>query len=424
MLNDGSHSYTYDAENKISKVDSVNAYVYDGEGQRVRKLVGENLRFVYGIGGELIMEFSGSSGVLMKEYVYGANGLLATIEPSAINSNGTRYATADNLGSPRVVTNSGAAVVSRHDYKPFGEEISSGTGPRTTAMGFPGASDGLRQKFTGYERDAETMLDFAQARYFKSTYGRFTGADPFMGSGKTTNSQTWNRYAYSLNNPLRYIDPSGAVTVGVTTEEEQKQDEQSQPQKQQTPQQPTQSAANTTSQVPTDVKINAPQPNTMLNIPFAGRLFTGVGSILELTVTDQNGDAIPNATVMESVTPSTTTQSADPITFPTGTVTDLVGRGVNRSDPVSVDEGISILKTVLQTPTTITQDHRLTIMSPTNPGVTAIATHRRTLSNVDSQGNLRPFVNPATGKSMNNFSLSVSPVSVTRVPTVMCPRAF
>src|SRR6185369_13013486 len=90
LLNDGSHTYTYDAENKISKVDNVSAYTYDGEGQRVRKLAGENLRFVYGIGGQLIAEFSGSTGSLLKEYLYGASGLLATIEPTAVNSNGTR----------------------------------------------------------------------------------------------------------------------------------------------------------------------------------------------------------------------------------------------------------------------------------------------------------------------------------------------
>jgi hypothetical protein len=39
----------------------------------------------------------------------------------------------------------------------------------------------------------------------------------------------------------------------------------------------------------------------MVNIPIAGKLFTGVGTLLELTVMDQNGDAIPNVTVMESV---------------------------------------------------------------------------------------------------------------------------
>ena len=135
LTNDTVHAYTFDAENKILKVDTVSAYTYDGEGQRVRKLVGENLRFIYGIGGQEIAEFSGASGALQKEYIYGASGLLATIEPTAVNSNGTRYTTSDNLGTPRVVTNSSAGVVSRHDYKPFGEEIGSGTGGRTSGMG-------------------------------------------------------------------------------------------------------------------------------------------------------------------------------------------------------------------------------------------------------------------------------------------------
>ena len=101
LLNDGAHSYTYDAEGKISKVDSVTAYTYDGEGQRVKKLVGENTRFIYGIDGELIAEFDGSTGNLKKEYVYGGAALV-TIEPTAVNANGTQYTTSDNLRSPRV----------------------------------------------------------------------------------------------------------------------------------------------------------------------------------------------------------------------------------------------------------------------------------------------------------------------------------
>jgi RHS repeat-associated protein len=218
LLNDGLHSYTYDAENKVRKVDTVSAYTYDGEGQRVRKLVGEDRRFVYGIGGEPIAEFSGSNGSLFKEYIYGVSGLLATVEPAAVNPSGTRYTTPDHLGSPRVVTSSAGTVTSRHDYMPFGEELGSGVGGRTTVMGFSGTSDGIRQKFTSKERDSETGLDYFGARYFASMQGRFTTADPAMESVNGTNPQSWNRYVYVFNNPLRYIDPLGLWAYSVQYE--------------------------------------------------------------------------------------------------------------------------------------------------------------------------------------------------------------
>ncbi|HEV2835744.1 MAG TPA: RHS repeat-associated core domain-containing protein [Pyrinomonadaceae bacterium] len=212
LLNDGSHAYTFNGDNMIRTVDNLLAYVYNGEGQRVRKLVGENLRLIYGIAGELIAEFDGTSGALKKEYVYGASGLVATIEPTAVNSNGTRYSTPDYLGSPRVVTNSSAAVISRHDYMPFGEELGAGVGGRTVGMGF-GVSDGMRQKFTSYERDLESGLDFAGARFYSSTHGRFTSVDPLMASAVTANPQTLNRYSYVTNSPLTLTDPSGMLAM-------------------------------------------------------------------------------------------------------------------------------------------------------------------------------------------------------------------
>jgi len=77
-----------------------------------------------------------------------------------------------------------------------------------------GAADSNRKKFTGYERDAETGLDFAQARYFSSTEGRFTSADSLLGS--LANPQSLNRYAYVVNNPLNSTDPTGHLPVAVT----------------------------------------------------------------------------------------------------------------------------------------------------------------------------------------------------------------
>lgn len=207
LLNDAAHSYVFDAENKISKVDAASAYVYDGDGQRIRKLVGENLRFIYDIGGKEIAEFDGSNGNLKKEYIYGVSGLVATIEPTSLNGNGTLYTTSDNLGTPRVVTNASATVVSRHDYKPFGEEIAVGVGGRTPGMGF-GVADGQRKQFTQKERDVETGLDYFGARYYSSAQGRFTGADNIVYS-KTVDPQTFNQYAYCRNGPLSRIDVDG-----------------------------------------------------------------------------------------------------------------------------------------------------------------------------------------------------------------------
>jgi RHS repeat-associated protein len=208
LLNDGLHNYTFDAENRIKNVDGNAAYTYDAEGHRIKKSVGENVRFVYGIGGKLVAELESTSGALKKEYIYGVSGLLATIVPNAQSGNGTQYPTNDSLGSPRVVTNSSAGVISRHDYMPFGEEIGSGVGGRTTGMGY-GTADGIRKKFTGYERDSETGLDYAQARFFSSTQGRFTSTDPLMASARAIDPQTWNRFSYVANNPLKLVDPSG-----------------------------------------------------------------------------------------------------------------------------------------------------------------------------------------------------------------------
>jgi RHS repeat-associated protein len=81
---------------------------------------------------------------------------------------------------------------------------------------------------TQKERDVETGLDYFNARYYSSVQGRFSGADPFnIALDVQLESQSdfrkaatklqvylslpqqWNRYSYSLNNPLVYVDPNG-----------------------------------------------------------------------------------------------------------------------------------------------------------------------------------------------------------------------
>lgn len=143
-----------------------------------------------------------------------------------------RWLVSDQLGTPRmVVERSGSlAGMTRHDYLPFGEELSAGAGGRTTTQGY-GAADNVRQKFTGYVRDTETRLDYAQSRYFASLQGRFMGVDPLLASGRAEAPQTWNRYAYALNNPLRFTDPTGMAANNAAADL-QKQQKQQPPQPQ------------------------------------------------------------------------------------------------------------------------------------------------------------------------------------------------
>lgn len=78
--------------------------------------------------------------------------------------------------------------------------------------------------FTGKERDAETGLDYFGARYMSSAQGRFTGADPLLNSGRPWNPQTWNRYSYALNNPLKFNDPTGLYEWGACSGSQQECD--------------------------------------------------------------------------------------------------------------------------------------------------------------------------------------------------------
>ncbi len=120
----------------------------------------------------------------------------------------TSYTTTDHLGTPRVITDALGQVKSRRDFMPFGEELTINVGERSQGLKY-GTSDDIRQKFTGYQKDEETNLDFAEARMYENRHARFTAVDPLLASGKSANPQTFNRYVYVGNNPVNVTDPLG-----------------------------------------------------------------------------------------------------------------------------------------------------------------------------------------------------------------------
>ena len=121
-----------------------------------------------------------------------------------------QWLVSDQLGTSRIILDQTGTLagVKRHDYLPFGEELSAGTGGRTTAQGYA-ASDGVRQQFTQKERDIETGLDYFEARYYSSSQGRFTSADEPLVGQDASDPQTWNLYSYTSNSPLNRVDEDG-----------------------------------------------------------------------------------------------------------------------------------------------------------------------------------------------------------------------
>jgi RHS repeat-associated protein len=152
-------------------------------------------------------------------FVYDGSGKMVAEYSTQQSANPTvSYLTTDHLGTPRVITDKNGNVISRRDMMPFGEDLYAGVGSRTgdTGQKYSSSQDDIRQKFTGYPKDKETNLDFAEARYYNNLHGRFTAVDPLLASGKNMNPQTFNRYAYVGNNPLIRIDPNGLVWIEET----------------------------------------------------------------------------------------------------------------------------------------------------------------------------------------------------------------
>jgi RHS repeat-associated protein len=136
----------------------------------------------------------------IRDYVYRDSLLLGSITNSLAGGTVVWHDHLDHLGTPRLLTDAQGNVVARHDYLPYGEEVTF-------------AGEGDTKKFTGHQRDAFRLgfsgddLDYMHARSYSGMLGRFTSVDPIGGNRKAP--QSWNRYAYGLGSPLRYTDPRG-----------------------------------------------------------------------------------------------------------------------------------------------------------------------------------------------------------------------
>ena len=115
------------------------------------------------------------------------------------NNNGIRYVHQDHLSGTSVTTDSAGNVVATIKYFPFG-----------VCRNSQGTVD-TDKLFTGQRLD-DTGLYYYNARYYDATIGRFISPDTTVQD--MANPQTLNRYSYCLNNPLKYVDPTGHNWLG------------------------------------------------------------------------------------------------------------------------------------------------------------------------------------------------------------------
>ena len=195
----GSNYMTYDGENRMTAFSGSGgaaSYSYDGNGLRVVKSVsGGTTTVSIFSGSSVIAEYDNGAApsAPSREYIYNgaagdATGLLAMISGGA-----TTYYHQDHL-SVRLTTDGSGNILTQEGHFPFGEQwYQSGSGNKWV--------------FTSYQRDSESGLDYALARYYDSRTGTFCSADPLAGS--PDDPQSWNRYPYGRTDPIGNVDPSG-----------------------------------------------------------------------------------------------------------------------------------------------------------------------------------------------------------------------
>lgn len=182
-------SITYNPWNRPARATSgatTTAFVYDGEGERVKKTVGATTTIYIG------KLYECTSGICSK-YIFAAGQRIA-LKPVGTTEE-IYYYHPDHLGSAQAVTNAAGAKVENLAYYPYGQ----------TRMNT--GSVNVNHKYTAQELDDSTGLYFYNARYYDPELGRFIQPDTIVPD--PTNPQAFNRYSYVINNPINLIDPSG-----------------------------------------------------------------------------------------------------------------------------------------------------------------------------------------------------------------------
>ena len=186
----GNRRFTYNSLHQQTQVETETGNIqknrYDAEGLRYKLIEnGKQTSFVY-YNGELLHEKGEEAGLSQGETSY---HLGAGIEAFQRDSK-TFYYHQDEQLNTTLISDEKAAIRNHYQYNAFGAGLEA-------IEALPN-----RIRYTGQQYDQQTEQYYLRARYYKPVLGRFMQEDVYQGDGL-------NLYAYCVNNPMMYYDPSG-----------------------------------------------------------------------------------------------------------------------------------------------------------------------------------------------------------------------
>jgi len=199
---------SFDMPLAITAGSNSSSFVYGPEHQRIiQRRTG--MTIVYAGGMEVDTPAGVGAAVTVKSYwPLGVGFDIDTLDNTGASTSTVLYWThTDRLGSVIGITNQSGAVQESMAYDAWGARRNL-NGTAILSGSAIASADTLDNKgFTGHEMLDQLDLIHMNGRVYDPLLGRFVSSDPLLQS--PTNSQSYNRYSYVLNNPTNFTDPSG-----------------------------------------------------------------------------------------------------------------------------------------------------------------------------------------------------------------------
>src|SRR6266478_4224388 len=201
----GGQRLDYDVNNRLWRVIGTNGvptfFGYAGDGSRLWEQTGTNALHVWI--GDSYEERDGK--VLF--HISAGGHRVCTFEPAAAGVTGYNptnqefyFYHPDYLGSSSLMTERNGTQVQHYEYSAFGQ----------SRFTLSSRAFHVSKRYTGQILDEDTGLYYYNFRYYIPELARFGQPDDVIPD--LSNPQSYNRYSYCLDNPLRFTDPTGHET--------------------------------------------------------------------------------------------------------------------------------------------------------------------------------------------------------------------